>query len=176
MSCATRWLQPWCAAERVSKRSLTSSGMVRSPPRASTPNSTCHRLHKSPYLGREEPNEPGSTAGTRRGLFAIASFTRFPNGIRNIQLEGVAGLYRSTRILMAHPHPDDIGLDRRRFGSLRPPRTEDAPGARTLFLETPQSQCSGYRSAWTRPIAPPATPETPFVLARGGREALRGHL
>src|ERR1039458_6519121 len=149
--------------------------MVRSPPQASTPNSTCHRLHRWPYLGREAHNESGSVPGTHRGLSALTEFARFPDGVQILQSAGIVGLRRSQRFLVAYPHADDIGLDRCRFASLWSSWAENAIDPSTLFSEIPQSQCSGDGSAWTGPIAAPATPEAPSVFERGDHQAPASH-
>src|SRR3984893_14033638 len=150
--------------------------MVRSQPQASTPNSTCHRLHRWPYLGLEAHNECGPVAGTHRGLSELTEFAWFPDGVRILQSAGTVGLRRSERVLVAYPHSDDIGLDRCRFASLWSSWAENATDPCTLLSETPQSQPSGHRSAWTGPIAAPATPEAPFVLGRGNRQTPASHL
>src|SRR5260370_42283672 len=150
--------------------------MVRSQPQASTPNATCHPLHRWPYLGREEHNESGSVAGAHRGLSELTEFARFPDRVRILQCAGTVGLRRSERFLMAYPHPDDIGLDRCRCASLWSSWAENATDPCTLFSETPQSQRSRHRSTWTGPIAAPATPEAPFVLGRRNRQTPASHL
>src|SRR5258708_34243950 len=114
--------------------------MVRSPPQASTPNSTCHRLHRWPCLGREAHNESGSVADTHRGLSEPAEFARVPDGVRILQSAGAVGLRRSERFLVAYPHADDIGVDQCRFASLWSSRAENATAPCTLVSGTRPSQ------------------------------------
>src|SRR5207237_7155499 len=89
---------------------------------------------------------------------------------------GTVGLRGSERFLVAYPHADDIGLDRCRFASLWSSWAANAIDPGTLFSETPQGQCSGDGSAWTGPIAAPATPEAPSVFERAARQAPASHL
>src|SRR5216683_1236831 len=97
------------------------------------------------------------------------------DGDHRILLAGTVELRGSTGVLLADPHTDDLGMDPCRFASLRSPWTENAPDPSALFSETSQSQPSRHRSAWTGPIAAPATPEAPLVLGRRNHRTPAGH-
>src|SRR5260370_42481329 len=97
------------------------------------------------------------------------------DGDNRILLAGTGKLRGSAGFPLADPHTDDLGMDQCRFASLRSAWTENAPDPSALFSETSQSQRSRHRSAWTGPIAAPATPEAPLVLGPRNHRAPAGH-